>query len=161
MEAVIRHLETSKAEGYPGIIRVITPMYISLTEEDKSRVTTNYTDGRLVIKDYTIEYLHGATHVHTFDIIFQDGITFPDIIELSFTLTVDPTGLRLPGSGAEASTIIMSPICHRNIIDDFPLVQPDLHEDYEVRTQCGDFVGVQFTALANGMFWHASGTCSV
>ena len=77
----------------------------------------------------------------------QAGISYEDIIELNFTLTVDRNESRMVGSGVELSTIILSPICAR------PLESP-MAEVYEGGisgvTQCGSQTAAAFQSVAPG-----------
>lgn len=79
--------------------------------------------------------------------MFEQGITYPDIITLNFTVTVDPYEERLIGSGDESSTIIVSPTCSMEDIDtsdvdDFPKT-------------CGDMLSIPVKTEAPGRSDHA------
>ena len=51
-------------------------------------------------------FIHG-----NFDIEFTYGLTFTDIVMLNFSVTVDPTKKRLPGSPNVEAPVVMQPIC--------------------------------------------------
>jgi len=94
--SLIKHSNMSMAEGHPGIVRIITAHYISYLDTDN--FTTNYTLGVSVVNNTVGEV----------NFVFEKGITFPDVIELNFTLTVDPELKRGVGAGAEVRHFLSS-----------------------------------------------------
>ncbi len=158
--SVLKHSPTSTAEGHPGILRVVVPPYLAYVEGSDSfstnyTATYNLTDAANAAANVTsnatfVEVeVRAEPHHHTFDFAFNGGITYSDIIHFNFTLTVDATK-RPIGSGAEASTIVLSPVCKRNVFDNYPAAAAAGQEYYEYQTQCGDLVGVEFSTVAPG-----------
>ena len=90
---------------------------------DKNTVTTNYTGDRgvsILIRDE--EYRHGSfldivvctesrnvsvLFTGSFHFKFADGIMFPDVIEVNFSLTVDPYSRRKPEFNDDLKSTIM------------------------------------------------------
>eukprot|EP00094_Tigriopus_californicus_P011496 TCALIF_11101-PA protein Name:"Protein of unknown function" AED:0.09 eAED:0.09 QI:0/0.77/0.73/0.95/0.48/0.58/46/1495/2737 len=130
VESLIYHDMDSSIEGYPTKIRVITPKHIALMEDNivKANYSLNHSsDDALMIPDY----YSNDTLLGGFDIVFPQGISFPDIISLNLTLTVDPENIRKPGSEEEVATIVLSPICF-NVLDNSTV-------------QCGSFISFEIT----------------
>ncbi len=154
---MIRHAEDSKAEGHPGYIRVITPRYVSYTPLDS--FDTNYTDlgnsshpvaEPVDLLNATSGQQQDHHHTNMFHFVFPFGISFPDIIELNFTLTVDPLGVREVGSGREPSAVLLVPVCGRNVIDGYPSDTPD--DIFGLQDACGDPLAIPISTMAPGCF---------
>ena len=82
--------------------------------------------------------------------MFPYGISFPDIIELNFTMTVDPTEVRPVGSGVESAAIGISPLCDLAPKSGSPIAT---YPDPAVtnRTQCGSIEAVAVSTSAPGI----------
>ncbi len=144
--SVIYHSENSTAEGYPGILRVIAPAYMSFVEGSDT-FSTNYTS-TLNETNLTVDTFGGGGG--TFDFVFGGGLTYADVVQLNFTVTVDPTLMRAVGSGVEDSALVLTPVCVRNVFASYP--PDDADSPYEHQTQCGSHVGVQFASTAPECF---------
>ena len=68
-----------------------------------------------------------APRTDYFDIEFPYGLTYADIVECNFSMTVDPDKVRLPGSGQTDGQVIFSPVMERRVIDLFPANDGNLH----------------------------------
>jgi len=116
-------------------------------------VSTNYSSDVFSFDNVTVVDVSNRTRdahdTHLFDFRFNEGITFPDIIELNFTLTVDPTKQRAIGSGTERSVIVVSPVCRRIPHNGVPALGGG---NFEMQEQCGDLVDVGFTSDAPDCF---------
>ena len=141
VSTIIYHTNMSYAEGYPTIIRVITPNYLSFTDNDT--FSTNYTLAHLPDVNVSVNLTNSTNNVNYFDFIFPEGITYADIVELNFTMTVDPTKKRLPGTGVEETSIVLVPVCEQYVIDAYPLAAGDL-------TLCGDHYPVNLNTTSPG-----------
>ena len=67
--------------------------------------------------------------------MFDDGIMFPDIISLNFTLTVDPDGNMEKGKGDVDSMVVGYVLCRHSYFHNWPANTE----------QCGPFSGVKLT----------------
>ncbi|TRY70979.1 hypothetical protein TCAL_11102 [Tigriopus californicus] len=105
VQSVIKHDEMSTREGYPTFIQVIVPHYLTYKENSDSFLTNYSSIGNDEIVTVTV--------ANTSGILFQfpQGISFPDIVELNFSLSVEMDGKRPIGSGVESSAIVFAPIC--------------------------------------------------
>jgi len=146
---LIYHSNESKAEGYPTYLRLYTPNYISYTDTDN--FTTNYSLANsqleVSVKDVN-ENDAGLTAEGTFDLIhfeFPMGISYPDIVELNFSLTVDPTQMRRPGTGLEVAAVVAEMVCDQYQIEGYPVDEGDL-------TNCGTHEVVNVRTVAPGTF---------
>lgn len=103
---MIRHENDSRMEGHPGNIRMVLPYFLEFTDVDT------------VLSNYSI---HNATDLVKISAngsyldFLLPHITYPDVIHLQFTLTVDPFSKRLKGSGTELAAIAIAPLCYSNI----------------------------------------------
>jgi len=61
-----------------------------------------------------------ASLTYSRDFVFLHGLSYPDVISLNLTLTVDPNGHRMPGAERESSAIVLTPLCEQSIIDGYP-----------------------------------------
>ncbi len=151
MTAVFYHSELSNAEGYPGIIRVITPKYLTYIEGDDT-YSTNYTATVNGESNITVEVDvtedQTLPNYHTFDFKFNGGITYNDFIGLNFTMTVAPELVRDVGSGVETSSVILLPVCERVVFSGYP--EDAAGDPYEHQTQCGTHVFARFASKAPG-----------
>ncbi len=158
--SVIYHSDLSKAEGYPGIVRVIAPRYMSFVV-GADTFSTNYTATlnasdesltNLTVVDLTPSASDApdTPDEHTFDFVFRGGVTYGDVIELNFTMTVDPAAMRAVGSGVEDSALVLSPICVRNVFVLYPPDDPG--SPYEHQTQCGSHSVVPFASVSPECF---------
>ena len=127
-DGVAYHSELSRAEGYPGKIRITTPSWLGITENDtfSCNYTSQNTSSWLTYPqfdnsswDQHLNLTH-APRTDYFDIDFPQGFTYADIIMFSFSMTVDPDRVRVPGSGQAEGQVIFSPVMPRNQIDGFP-----------------------------------------
>ena len=133
-DVVVYHSDLSRAEGYPGKIRVSTPAWLGITENDA--FSCNYTSQNASAwQTYPpfsnvswTSYLNltHAPRTDYFDIEFPHGLTYADIVECNFSMTVDPDKVRLPGSGQTDGQVIFSPVMERRVIDSFPANNGDL-----------------------------------
>jgi hypothetical protein len=140
IRTVIFHdANTSKAEGYPTRVRVLMPTFMAYTSTDSMLSNYSTSNGTTVM-------IEPATYPISdfFDLVFPAGISYPDILWLNFTLTVDPLGKRLPGSGVSSSAVVLSPICQQMAVNSYP-------SPAGIYTQCGPMVPVSFSAGAPGM----------
>lgn len=88
----------------------------------------------------------------SFDFMFPYGISFPDIIELNFTMTVDPTEVRPVGSGIETAAIAISPLCDLGPKTADPSTTPTFPDTAVTnRTQCGSIEAVVVSTTAPGL----------
>lgn len=78
-----------------------------------------------------------------FDWEFANSLTFPDIVSLNFSLTVDPKRKRLPGSPNVVAPVIMQPLCKVPIISGSPAVG----KEYQ---PCGTMATAQATITTPG-----------
>ena len=127
-DGIAYHSEFSKGEGYPGKIRVSTPAWLGFTDQDI--FTCNYTSKNISTWLTDPQLANSSWHAHLnlthaprtsyFDIDFPQGFTYADIIEFSFSMTVDPDRVRVPGSGQAEGEVIFSPVMPRNQIMGFP-----------------------------------------
>ena len=138
-ESIIRHSNMSRAEGYPTTIRIITPSDIVFALSDN--FDTNYTLSNSVATA-TMDPLPNATDPVTkrVDITFP-SLTYVDIVELNFTLTVAEG--RPIGSGDETTNVVLAPVCEQNVIDSYPVTAGDL-------AYCGDLVQIPVMTSAPG-----------
>ena len=128
----VKHLTTSTAEGYPTLIRVIMPNFIASNNDFVSNYETP--------NNATVNDIPGTTSA--FDLVFNDGFTFPDYVEFNLTFTVDPDEKRLPGSGTTEAAIAFQPICKIiELLDEATgdVVQP-----------CGKMVSIPISVNAPG-----------
>lgn len=72
------------------------------------------------------------------DIAFHGGLTYADVVDLNFSLTVDPLASRPPSNGPDKAAIILQPICVQNVINDYPAVD-------SVAQRCGDFATINIS----------------
>ena len=72
------------------------------------------------------------------DIVFDDGIMFPDIISINFTLTVDPDGNMEKGKGDVDSMVVGYVLCRHSYFHSWP----------DSTEQCGPFSGVKVTVAS-------------
>lgn len=143
IDAIIRHSDESKVESFPGLVRVITPHYLSFTADDL--VSSNYTvaSGEQVTAKALDDTESAVFHANAFDLNFPRGITFDDVINVTFTMTVDPNELLEKGSGVDTPNVVLSPVCHQWVRSNYPVVDPVDPPAYQFRTQCGDPVSVK------------------
>ena len=130
---MIRHSNTSQAEGFPGIVRVSLPAYLSFTPNNSfvTNYNTTFTGTQVTLGG---NLTADGSYIHHVDFFFNAGITFPDEIELNFTLTVKSV---TAGSGSEAPVVVLRPICQQNLVEGYPLLPaPDNGK------QCGENVQV-------------------
>ena len=92
----------------------------------------------------TLSQTANATHNvnNMFDFVFP-SFTYVDIVELNFTMTVDPDAIRKPGSGNETAQVILVPVCDQNQIDGYPASDDDL-------TICGEYIQIPVMTSAPG-----------
>ena len=104
ISTIIKHDNTSKAEAFPAHLRIILDDF---TGVDLETLSTNYTvaDVTIIVADAT-EDQGGFV-----DLVFPNGIMFPDIIELNFTIILDPMRKRRNEENM-INTVILSAICH-------------------------------------------------
>ena len=74
------------------------------------------------------------------------GITYSDIISLSFTLSTDPDDERPVGSGIETSSLVVSPTCYLIDINGDGPADGDADEK-----QCGQMIYIPFSTIAPGI----------
>ncbi len=114
---------TSLAEGHPGKLRVVMPDFLAFTADDQADVATNYTG---VVSNYFLPENAASSDIfNTFDLVFESGVTFADVIAFSFSLTVDPVARRSEGSPDAEGVVSLAMVCTQNEYDSFP-VAPDL-----------------------------------
>ena len=142
----MKHDQDSVAEGYPFALKIQMPNYIAYTNTDS--FATNYTlpgnpDPVIVYRNVTPGSLDASGN--SFEVIFFEIPTFlfADIISFNFSLTVDPTAVRLEGSGQIMGTIVLSPQCQQNIINGYPAADT-------VVKQCGDMSQIPITVETPG-----------
>ncbi len=70
---------------------------------------------------------------NTFDFVFSGGVTFADIISFNFSLTVDPTGLRVEGTPDAEGAVALAMVCTQNEYDAYP-------DPAETDKTCGETV---------------------
>lgn len=127
-DGIAYHSDFSRGEGYPGKIRVSTPAWLGFTDQDT--FTCNYTSQNVSTWLTDPQLANSSWHAHLnlthaprtsyFDIDFPQGFTYADIIEFSFSMTVDPDRVRVPGSGQAEGEVIFSPVMPRKQIMGFP-----------------------------------------
>ena len=89
--------------------------------------------------------MNGGAEVSVTDFEFTGGILFPDIINLNFSLTVDPDSERPVGSGDANTAIVMHPICKQSQFADWP-------EDENSFVSCGSLASEPFISSAPGNY---------
>lgn len=104
ISSIIKHDKFSTREGYPTVIQIIVPPYLAY-KEDIDTFTSNYTSNGN--ENVTV----AVTNPSTVHFQFPQGISFPDIVELNFSMTVEMEGNRPVGSGVQSSSIVFVPIC--------------------------------------------------
>ncbi len=77
------------------------------------------------------------------DFVFQDGVTFADIIDFSFNLTVNPDDYRPKGSGEADGFVVLSMLCQQNVYDSYPAAGEEV-------MPCGDPVQMPVLFVAEG-----------
>ena len=144
--AVIRHDRQSQGEAFPGIIRVFTPNYLTFVH-DVNHIESNYTrDGlQLQYHWHNNTCISNCSHtVDHFDIEFAQGITYPDIITLNFSLTLDSLGTVLVGSGLRTAAVVLQPLC---VVSDFPDLNGDPYPGVTIDSDdfisCGSPAGAE------------------
>ena len=88
-----------------------------------------------------------------FDIEFAQGIMYPDVISLNFSLTLDSLGTVLVGSGLRSAAVVLQPLC---VVSDFPDLNGDPYPGASVES--GDFIACGPPAGAEIEF-EAPGKC--
>ena len=78
---------------------------------------------------------------------FYDGILFPDIIALNFSLTMDPAKERRIGSGEMMVSVVIAPVCQTAIHHGFPL----LPANSTSFMGCGAYVTQSIGSIARGI----------
>ena len=131
------------AEGYEGIIRVYSPSFLAFTDGDT--FTSNYTTANATVNATCYSDHDPVTNGYRFDHVdfIFNTLNFPDVIELNFTMTVDPTELKAVGSGLDTSPVTMKPLCKRRVVDSFPATVGEIHS-------CGASTPVEFTSRSFG-----------
>ena len=117
------------AEGYPTIIKIILPKYLGFTSNNN--FTSNYTINNSQLDKATMATTDDDRNL---EITFPRGVTYADIIEFNFTLTVDPNELKELGSADETLLLASLLICNQSIIDDFPSEGNELRLCGEITT---------------------------
>ena len=139
----ISHSQDSQAEGYPGYIHVIMPHYMQFTADDT--FTTNYQVN--ATPSVTAQQVDGSTtrpFIGEFEFVFVGGISFTDVITLTFNVTVDPDGIRPSDFGSQQSSIILAPLCFQQISNGYPSVGTE-------KRKCGTPGFVQFSSVIEGI----------
>ena len=90
--------------------------------------------------------MHNTTDLSIIDFEFTGGILFPDIIELNFSLTVDPLKERPVGSGEATSAVVLHPICMQSVFDSWPATADSTW------VGCGSMDAEPFRSIAPGNF---------
>ena len=122
VSSIISHDSSSRAEAYPAYARLIVDRYTGL---DVSTVTTNYS-----VADVTVIIPDGVGDQGGFvDIVFPNGIMFTDVIELNFTVMLDPLK-KISSEKNIHSTIMLTALCEVFPHRGYPTVNP---------TQCSQF----------------------
>ena len=105
---VIYHDSTSKGEGHPlAGMKVIFPPYLTYDEN--------------FMTNYTLDYvLTTAFAPHGFDILFNEGLLYPDIVSFNFSLTIDPDELLKPGSGIQIGSVATTVLCNQAVFQAWP-----------------------------------------
>ena len=75
---------------------------------------------------------------------FENGILFPDVISLNFTLTMDPYSERPIGSGELVFSVVAAPICQQSVYLTFPTTTTAF-------VGCGGYVSKSVSSMAPGM----------
>ena len=116
VSSIIKHDPTSKGEAYPASVRVILDDFTGI---DQDIIFTNYTvaDVSIIVTDAT------ENHGGFIDIVFPNGIMFPDIIELNFTIILDPLRKRR-SEVSMVNTVILSATCHVFPHASYPALNP-------------------------------------
>ena len=101
-----------------------------------SSYSSNYTDLNIV----------NQTAV-ALELEFYDGILFPDIIQLNFSLTVDPDYQLRIGSGQLVVSVVIAPVCQTAYHHGFPAA-PATSTSF---TGCGAYVTESIGTIAHGI----------
>jgi len=100
----------SRAEGWPlARLRILGPSFM-VFDPAVNTVMSNYT-GNLTIVNQSVVPL---------EIEFPTGFLFPDVVQVNFTLTMDPYGDRPIGSGELIVSVVAAPICQQTPFWGFP-----------------------------------------
>ena len=139
--------------AFPGRIRVFTPNYLTFVH-DLNYIESNYTRDGLQLQYHwfndscTTDCSHTVDH---FDIEFTQGIMYPDIISLNFSLTLDSLGTVLVGSGIRTAAVVLQPLC---IVSDFPDLNGDQYPGGTINPgdfiACGPPAGAEIEFVAPG-----------
>ncbi len=86
------------------------------------------------------------TNSNFIDFSFESGITYEDEIEFEFSMTVDSM-TRNPGSGDEVASLLLVPVCNRNIIGQYP---KDPDGTFDTQEQCGEAQHIMIKTTAPG-----------
>ncbi len=132
---VLYHDLDSRAEGHPGRLRVSLPKFLSLEDS----YSTNYTSANGATPHSSLVPVGDAV----FDFVFEHGMTYADIVSLNFSLRVDPDGTRIPGTGPDTTSIVLTPLCHMNQFGGYPTTAPST--DAASVKKCGTPVAVPVT----------------
>eukprot|EP00090_Calanus_glacialis_P002056 TRINITY_DN11545_c0_g1_i1.p1 TRINITY_DN11545_c0_g1~~TRINITY_DN11545_c0_g1_i1.p1 ORF type:complete len:1257 (-),score=209.03 TRINITY_DN11545_c0_g1_i1:263-3970(-) len=134
--SIIRHTLTSFGEGYPAFFRIILDQFTGFVVGE-NYVRTNYTgsdyDGggvSIIVRD---EEERQGSYV---DVVFPDGILFPDTIEVAFSVTIDPLLRRKKENNEVISSIKVTALgdasFHGTNGDLYPTSNPIQLASYEV-----------------------------
>jgi len=82
LSATIQHSPESKAEGFPTILRVVTPAHLAFTSEDTFSTNAVYANGEVlpVVTDPALIPSGGVVNHRERDFEFVRGVTYPDVI---------------------------------------------------------------------------------
>jgi hypothetical protein len=74
---------------------------------------------------------------------FENGILFPDVITLNFSLSMDPHRQRPIGSGELVFSVVIAPVCQQSVYSGFP-------NSPTTFVGCGGYVSESVGSLAPG-----------
>ena len=134
IKALIYHINGSKAEGKPARIRAMLPRYVKYVTDSSTKNDSFLSNYSLPTQsphsNEPVDVVAGTEGTYV-DFIFKEGILFPDVIELNFTVTVDPDFLIPVGRGEEDHAIVLTAVCDQEQIHGYPADDSKL-------TSCGE-----------------------